>query len=837
MSQAEQPPHIDELLAQAGWARRLARALVRDDFQADDVLQIAWMAAIKSAPADRSRLRGWLARIIRNAATQLARSDRRWHRHATADAARSDATSPDASTVSSVLESQQLLLRAVDELSELERAVIVHRYFQRLPPRVIAARLGVSPNVIKARLRRGKQHLREILAREGVEGDDQLRLAFGPLLLDHAMERRRAGPTREASSPRPIRRGLRWKLVGAAAAVVGAVALVTSLTQPQRSLEPDLASSASGAPIADASAHRRVRAAAGSDETTANESMSPDPQVPVGAQTAVRVTLDDAMPKNVRVLRVRELRSDPVTAGPWSEVTVSGSEAVLSLAAERGPDGRVVAIEIAADHPCLSRTPVRIARGELAGGSLRLRVPDAVPVRGTVSVADGVRKDVVVTAFPVSDALQFYPEDSTPLDSDGGFELRLQRGAAYDVVAVARDHQPAGCRVVAAETSQPIELECGVGVELGGTVWVPGWSLPTKTIKVSASREGGSPTLALPDGSLIGRFGAEYAWARVTSGATEHGHFRVAGLSTAPHRVAAQISDVAIIGDCGAAATWEPTNDELNLTVSGELLEIRGPGVREEAMVVFECDGTHCPAAGRVVSGACMALVPPRAEVKATVGIGPLAFSAERPAGDAARSITLRQAPTSMVTATASLTTKSASTPQRITLDLQTGPWRRRVPEYTVSASLISGRAQLEVPALGPATLTLRAQPSSTDGTYWWVPIERTVDTNAPLDLTGDLVEGGRLTIVFRDHFGRPRTGRIALHGPAGGKSVWCQARRPAAATAVADGLCPSGVTDLADALPQGEYRVVVTATNGERFERPVSIRARETSLVIVDGR
>ncbi len=838
MSQAEQPPHIDELLAQAGWARRLARALVRDEFQADDVLQIAWMAAIKSAPADRSRLRGWLAQIIRNAAAQLARSDRRWHAHATADAARADATVPDASTVSSLVESQRLLLRAVNELGELERTVIVHRYFQRLPPRVIAARLGVSTNVVKARLRRGKQHLREILAREGLEGDDRLRLAFGPLLLDHAGVKHPAGPRKGSSEPLPKRSGLQWKLVGVAVAVVGAVALVASLTKPQSSSDLGLSSSRSDASTAESSAHRRARAAAASDKGTASAATAPDPQAPLGAHTVVRVTLDAAMPSDVRVLRVRELRSDPVTVGPWSEVAVIESEALLHLAPEHGSSGRVVAVEISADHPRLSRSPVRIARGELAGGNLRLRVPDAVPVRGSVSFADGVHhQDAMVTAFPVSDALQLYPEDSAPLDLDGRFELRLQRGTEYHVVAVARDLRPAGCRVVAAETSQPIGLECGVGVEVRGTVSVPGCNLPTKVMHVSASREGASPTLALPDASLIGIFGAEYAWARVTSGALERGQFRIAGLSTAPHGVAAQISDIAIIGDCGAAAAWEPTGDDLDLTVSGELLEIRGPGVREGAMVVFECDGAHCPAAGRVGDDACLVIAPPRAAVVATVGIGPLAFSAERPRGDTARSITLSQAPTSMVTATAILTSKSSDAPQRITLDLQTGPWRRRVPEYTVSASLISGRAQFKVPALGPATLTLRAQVNAPDGPNWWVPIESSVDTSAPLDLNGELVEGGRLTIVFRDRSGRPRTGRIALHGPSGAVSVWCQIRRPAAATAVADGLCPSGVTDLADPLPPGEYRVVITTAGGEGFECPVSIVAREASLVVVDGR
>ncbi|MBM4016627.1 MAG: hypothetical protein FJ293_16920, partial [Planctomycetes bacterium] len=54
------------LLQHAGWARALARRLVQDEAQADDVLQRAWVAALQRAPQQAERARAWLGRVVRN---------------------------------------------------------------------------------------------------------------------------------------------------------------------------------------------------------------------------------------------------------------------------------------------------------------------------------------------------------------------------------------------------------------------------------------------------------------------------------------------------------------------------------------------------------------------------------------------------------------------------------------------------------------------------------------------------------------------------------------------------------------------------------------------------
>jgi DNA-directed RNA polymerase specialized sigma24 family protein len=57
--------------------RSLARSLVRDDAQADDLVQDAMVLALSSPPRDRQALPVWLATVVRNGARQLWRGESR----------------------------------------------------------------------------------------------------------------------------------------------------------------------------------------------------------------------------------------------------------------------------------------------------------------------------------------------------------------------------------------------------------------------------------------------------------------------------------------------------------------------------------------------------------------------------------------------------------------------------------------------------------------------------------------------------------------------------------------------------------------------------------------
>ena len=77
MNGASRPIDPAELLANAGNLRALARRLVADDHDADDVVQQTFVAAVERPPRADVPLRPWLARVARNFALRTLRGRRR----------------------------------------------------------------------------------------------------------------------------------------------------------------------------------------------------------------------------------------------------------------------------------------------------------------------------------------------------------------------------------------------------------------------------------------------------------------------------------------------------------------------------------------------------------------------------------------------------------------------------------------------------------------------------------------------------------------------------------------------------------------------------------------
>ena len=73
---SDTPIPLHEILSHADWLRRLVHDLVRDPGRADDVLQETWLRAVERPPARGGSLRGWLARVARNASIDAFRQDR-----------------------------------------------------------------------------------------------------------------------------------------------------------------------------------------------------------------------------------------------------------------------------------------------------------------------------------------------------------------------------------------------------------------------------------------------------------------------------------------------------------------------------------------------------------------------------------------------------------------------------------------------------------------------------------------------------------------------------------------------------------------------------------------
>jgi RNA polymerase sigma-70 factor (ECF subfamily) len=163
------------LAAHAGFVRRLALDIVRDEQTADDVVQETFLAALRSPPRDGSRPRAWLARVAKNIAISFRRRDTRRTRRETLAPRR--APEPSAAELVSRLEIQRRVVDAVLALEEPFRYAVLLRYFEGLPLREVARRTATPAETVRVRLRRARERLRRTLDdREGGRGASLLLL-------------------------------------------------------------------------------------------------------------------------------------------------------------------------------------------------------------------------------------------------------------------------------------------------------------------------------------------------------------------------------------------------------------------------------------------------------------------------------------------------------------------------------------------------------------------------------------------------------------------------------------------------------------------------------------
>lgn len=174
----ENHPSIEALLAQGPSFAQLARSLVVDDSEAEDVVQEAWLRALRRPPRRGTNLRAWMQRVVQNRARDAGRSASRRRRHETA-AAQTGQVDP--GDVAERVELQRRLAGAVLDLDEPYRTVILLRYFEQLKPARIAQRLGRPVATIHTHIQRGLKALRQRLDAEfGERGTWQMALL--PLL-------------------------------------------------------------------------------------------------------------------------------------------------------------------------------------------------------------------------------------------------------------------------------------------------------------------------------------------------------------------------------------------------------------------------------------------------------------------------------------------------------------------------------------------------------------------------------------------------------------------------------------------------------------------------------
>lgn len=152
------PIEDQRLLSHASFVRAVARALIHDESVVDDVVQDTWLAALAHPPGKAGSLRGWLATVARHAALLTRRREARRRTHEVR-AARREASPSSVEGVARI-ETVRRLVEAMQGLTPRSQEALVLRYYEDLPPREIAQRLGITVHAAKGRLRRALEDLR-----------------------------------------------------------------------------------------------------------------------------------------------------------------------------------------------------------------------------------------------------------------------------------------------------------------------------------------------------------------------------------------------------------------------------------------------------------------------------------------------------------------------------------------------------------------------------------------------------------------------------------------------------------------------------------------------------
>ena len=154
---------LDLLLEHRDWVRRLAHRLVRDAVEAEDVAQQVWLSAVEATPDQVHSPRAWLGTLARRTVARRRRTTSRRERREELYGDRGHREAPPDEVVARA-ESHRNVVDAVLQLSpRLKEAVLLH-YFEGLPVREVADRLGDPVETVRSRLRLARGRLRDRLA-------------------------------------------------------------------------------------------------------------------------------------------------------------------------------------------------------------------------------------------------------------------------------------------------------------------------------------------------------------------------------------------------------------------------------------------------------------------------------------------------------------------------------------------------------------------------------------------------------------------------------------------------------------------------------------------------
>jgi len=144
----------------------LAYSMLADRDLAEDAAQDAFAIACRDIGSLKSKERfaAWLAGICRNVARQMLRANKG------KPVALGD--NPAAQKRDDMEDRREAIRRAVWNLREAERELIVMRYFDGFSQGQISEVLDISPQAVNGRLVRAKRKIAKYLKRNGYMGDD-----------------------------------------------------------------------------------------------------------------------------------------------------------------------------------------------------------------------------------------------------------------------------------------------------------------------------------------------------------------------------------------------------------------------------------------------------------------------------------------------------------------------------------------------------------------------------------------------------------------------------------------------------------------------------------------
>jgi RNA polymerase sigma-70 factor (ECF subfamily) len=161
---------------------RAARAITRDDREAEDVIQQAYVNAFANLRQfdGRARFSTWLTRIAINESLARVRRNGKYQAFdeelSTAEMFMSSSAPPDPERQALSGELRALLEWAIDGLPDGAREVFVLRDVEGLSTTEAAESLGVSEDVVKTRLSRARAGLRRaLLERTGATAPEAFR--------------------------------------------------------------------------------------------------------------------------------------------------------------------------------------------------------------------------------------------------------------------------------------------------------------------------------------------------------------------------------------------------------------------------------------------------------------------------------------------------------------------------------------------------------------------------------------------------------------------------------------------------------------------------------------